>query len=106
MAAFIKQIAGRIARNGFADTVKYAWFRMSDSFHLWRLGIKKPLMETMENLTRNEIGLVNSNCHEHNPTPSYKVFRSLMDRFIKPQQNDVLLDYGSGLGCAVLMAAT
>jgi precorrin-6B methylase 2 len=48
----------------------------------------------------------NPECFDHNPTASYYIFRTAMRRFVRPTQDDVFLDYGSGLGRVLLMAAT
>jgi hypothetical protein len=106
MPGFIYRLAARIRTQGLAESARYGWYRLNDDYQLWRFGIKGIIKETTANLTQQQIGVANKDCHEHHPTPSFFIFRSLMNRIIKPQETDVLLDYGSGLGCAILMAAT
>src|SRR4051812_13801299 len=99
-------IAERIRTRGFRRTASNLLYRLDDELALRRLGIHSAMRETGVSVCRNQLGIQNPNCYSYNPSESYRVFRTVVRQFLRPTQHDVFLDYGSGLGRVLLMAAT
>ena len=70
--------------------------------------IAPALHEARVILSSKQLEVEDSDCGHHVPTPAlqFAAFRTTMRRFVKPTRNDVFLDYGSGLGSAMLIAGT
>jgi hypothetical protein len=93
-----RRLAERIYRDGIGETAKYANRKLVDSFHEWRIGIV-----TRDYLELKTFGVTDPACGSYVPT-DYTSFRKIMKSVeIKPN-NDVFLDFGSGLGRTVIMA--
>jgi hypothetical protein len=56
----------------------------------------------------SDLGAEPTTCGAHVPIPPvrFAAFRAAMRRYVRPTRADVFLDYGSGLGRGLLMAAT
>jgi hypothetical protein len=106
MPGTLSALEQRIRSDGLWKTAAYALYRLDDTYRLWRQGILSEMKEAQANLAPEAIGLDKPEFHAHNPTTSYRLFRVLMRRFVHPGADDVFLDYGSGLGSVLLMAAT
>lgn len=100
-------VLGRIRQRGLWNCMSYGLYRLDDEYRFWKLGIRSA-MDSAWGDTRDsgELGLPSYDYHGYAGTQSYKVFRTLMSHVVQPKAGDVFLDYGSGLGRAVLMAAT
>jgi hypothetical protein len=87
--------------------MSYGLYRLDDEYRFWRLGIRSAMNAAWGD-TRDPraLGLPRYDYHGYAGTQSYKVFRTLMTQVVEPDTSDVFLDYGSGLGRAVFMAAT
>jgi SAM-dependent methyltransferase len=70
------------------------------------MGLRSAMHATMAPYSREEIGFRDADCCSHAPSYSYYAFRAVLNRFVRPTKDDVFLDYGSGLGNVLLMAAT
>ena len=74
------------------DRLYIRWFE-------WRLGIRS---EAVINL--KELGIDNTSCRPYVPT-DYHSFQTILDGLEIRSNEDVFLDFGSGMGRAVIMAA-
>ncbi|HEY1267017.1 MAG TPA: class I SAM-dependent methyltransferase [Candidatus Binatia bacterium] len=79
--------------------LRSALFRFSERVYDWRYGIFSE-----GEILASELGFTEKSCHDYMAT-GYIRFRQLMSQ-IEIRDNDVFLDYGSGLGRAVILAAT
>lgn len=80
--------------------LRYVLFRLSELFYEWRLGI---ISDTEILLDR--LGITDTGCHDYLAT-GYIRFHQLMRHITIREGKDVFLDYGSGMGRAVILAAT
>lgn len=106
MFTFAKNSWERFRSDGLAKTARITRYRLEDAYRLWRFGIRSEMQEAFVNRTQRELGLTNREANSHNPTPSYCLFRAAMRQYVHPTREDVFLDFGSGTGRAMLMAAT
>jgi SAM-dependent methyltransferase len=83
-----------------ADKFRYVIFRLSEIFYEWRYGI---ISDT--EILAGELGITDIACHDYLAT-GYVRFRQLMRHLVIRPDEDVFLDFGSGLGRAVILAAT
>jgi hypothetical protein len=106
--SFLKNVAIRIRAGGLLASARYGAYRLRNASQLRRFGISRALADASEIVSRQELGLENPDCGDHQATSPFMfaAFRSAMYRFVKPSQSDVFIDYGSGLGAAMLMAGT
>jgi SAM-dependent methyltransferase len=79
--------------------LRYAIFRLSERVNDWRYGIASD-----EEILASDLGITEKSCHDYLAT-GYIRFGQLMNE-IEIRESDVFLDYGSGLGRAVILAAT
>ena len=100
----IKNLIGRVARNGVADTCRYARSRMQYAFNLLvaRRAERSYGLDCFRRVDLESLGIVDPECVPYEPT-DWLTFREFIKRR-PPKQGDVLLDLGSGMGWAVLMA--
>jgi precorrin-6B methylase 2 len=95
----LKNFAGSVRRNGAILTIKLYYRRLHEIIVEKRLGIR-----TADRIDLDELGLEHEERMPHGPT-SYFEFRAL-ENFIRPTEaNEVFLDYGAGLGRAVILAS-
>jgi hypothetical protein len=106
MSTLVRNVLERFRTRGWRRAALYAVYRFDDAFQLWRLGIRSAMNETSVSAGKEELGLNNPDCSPLNPTESFHSFHAVMKRFVNPCDTDVFLDYGSGLGRVLLMAAT
>ncbi len=86
---------GQITRKLKNDLV-----RLSEIFFEWRYGIVSD-----GEIVGSELGFTENACHDYQAT-SYVRFHQLMKKVPIRQNADVFLDFGSGMGRAVILAAT
>lgn len=92
------KIFRRIFEVGFFDTLKWFRLHLSALYREWNLGIK-----TVKNLGPEMLGY-DSECEGYEPI-SYVCFDTAMHTVdIRPEES-VFLDYGSGMGRALILAA-
>src|SRR5262249_43120440 len=80
--------------------LRYGLLRLSEIFYERRYGIVSG-----GEILASELGFTEKCCHDYQAT-SYVRFRQLMKQIAIRDDEDVFLDYGSGLGRAVILAAT
>jgi hypothetical protein len=107
-SSFLENVLTRLRTGGFLASARYGAYRLKNAAQLRRFGISAGLSDASEIVPREQLGLDNPDCSDHQATSPFHfaAFRTAMHRFVKPSQNDVFIDYGSGLGAAMLMAAT
>jgi SAM-dependent methyltransferase len=106
MFSTFDRLASLIRSKGAVGAAQFAWYRAVDSYQLRRLGLEQAMHQTMVNLSGDQLGVSDTSHHAHDPSESFYVFRVAMRQFVRPGKADVFLDYGSGLGRVLLMAAT
>lgn len=85
---------------GFRDRIRHIVYRFSERFHERRFGIA-----TAVDISIDQFGVTDPNCHRYNAT-NYRRFKQIMKWLkIRPDQ-DVFVDFGSGMGRVVVLAAT
>lgn len=98
VARKLGNLVGNVRRLGPRDAWRLYRYRLSERYHDWRLGIR-----TTGLVAPRELG------HDVNRQPyeaiHYRCLDVIMDYFDPSPQLDVLLDYGSGMGRAVIVAA-
>jgi precorrin-6B methylase 2 len=105
MLTFARNVIQRVRTHGLGRSAVYALARLDDAVWLRRRGIRAAYRATEVYVQTRDLGYQDPNWFYHEPTPSCYTFRAAMRRFVRPTRNDVFLDYGSGLGRVVLMAA-
>src|SRR5436190_10221697 len=90
----------RLRTTAILQKVRYAIFRLSEVFYEWRFGIVSD-----KEILADELGITDSACHDYLAT-GYLRFRQLMKYIAIRPDEDVFLDFGSGMGRAVILAAT
>lgn len=106
MASLAKRAVTHFRMVGFWRTALYALYCLEDAYRCWRWGIGSAMRATRLYVKAEEADLPNEECVAHQPTTSLHAFRVVMERYIVPRADDVFLDYGSGAGRVVIMAAT
>lgn len=92
-------VLGQLAPTHTLQRLRYALFRLSERLLEWRYGITSD-----GEILASDLGITEKSCHDYLAT-GYMRFRQLMKQ-IEIRESDVFLDYGSGLGRAVILAAT
>jgi hypothetical protein len=103
---FAQNVMERVRRRGLRASAAYTYYWLADSVRVGRLGIGPAMRATDQYMTTDELGTQGSSANGHHPSASFYMFRAAMRRFVRPGENDVFLDYGSGLGRALVLAAT
>jgi predicted RNA methylase len=86
-------------RHGFVKTIARDWNRLRELIYERRLGIRSG-----EIISLKELGLEHEERRQHYATGLSDFWR--MKKFLQPEtQNEVFVDYGAGLGRAVILAA-
>lgn len=78
---------------------RYIFLYIVEPYTDWRLGI-----QTREIIERDQLGLPNVNCH-HYVAVGYRDFKRAMNTLRFGPGEDVFVDYGSGKGRVLVMAA-
>jgi SAM-dependent methyltransferase len=95
IAAYVR-LLGQVGLRRTLATLRH---RSSERFHERRLGI-----ETEEMVEMRQLGITNAGHAEYAPTP-FRDFSAIFDRLAIRDNHDVLIDYGSGKGRALILAA-
>jgi hypothetical protein len=104
--SFTQNVLERVRRRGVRASAAYAYYWLADSIRVGRLGIGPAMRATDRYLSTDDLGTCGSSANGHHPSASFYMFRAAMRRFVRPRESDVFLDYGSGLGRALVLAAT
>ena len=83
---------------GLLAATRYWGSRLSEHYHEWRLGVN-----TSQVFMPEDLGYWQEGYQMYTPT-DYRSFHRVM-RHVDIREQDVFLDYGSGLGRVLLMAA-
>ncbi len=95
----VRNLVVNIRELGFAEAARLYRYRFSERYHDWRLGIR----------TTGVIRPAEAGAEEHYQcyeAAHYRCLHAAMQYFDPQGEQDVLLDYGCGLGRAVIVAAT
>jgi predicted RNA methylase len=95
-----QDVLARISTYGFRNTAEHTICRISEVWHEWRLGIK-----SCGYVSLFKLGIDNQSCKDYVPI-EYLSFHKVMKKLEINSGKDVFLDYGSGMGRAVISAAT
>ena len=98
--ARVKTAAAVLRRWGLRPLLTFVAYRAADWIWDRRLGIR-----TGGSYSPDLFGIHNSDCHEYGPTLRGE-FRKAMKKVPLSECKDVFLDFGSGMGRMVIMAAT
>ena len=94
----VRNFVGNLRREGFSETIRMYRYRIRETYGDWRLGIRtKGLIEA------HELGH-HGECQPYEAI-NYRCLHQLF-QLAPPEENGVFLDYGCGLGRAVVVAAT
>lgn len=98
----LKEIARQARQQGIAwilrHGTRYAFDKIADLYFDWRWGI-----DTSHRVTRDQLGYTDLSLHKYTPT-DYLGFQRVM-RHVRVTGEDVFIDYGSGMGRVLIMAA-
>jgi SAM-dependent methyltransferase len=95
----LQRVIRRLRGEGLWRAAAHAYDRLVESYHERRLGI-----HTTGRIGRAELGVRDERCHDYSPT-DYRSFARMMKHTTIRAGEDCFLDYGSGLGRVVIMAA-
>jgi len=97
--AILRQFFATARESGPRRAVRAVRHRISEAYHDWRLGIR-----TWNFVELRELGIDNPACNDYQPTDYRSLKRAF--RYLRVRGNEeVFLDFGSGMGRAVLVAA-
>src|SRR5262249_44300208 len=100
LASTVGKCARSIRDHGFVTTTRLYWNRLRERMQERRLGIRSG-----EIISLKELDLEHEERREYSPT-QFHDFRC-MEQFMRPKTPDeVFVDYGSGLGRMLILAAT
>ncbi len=91
-------LAANARKLGLRETWQLYRYRIHERYHDWRLGIR-----TSGLIDPSELG-GDADCQPYEAI-HYRCLETIMDYFDPSPDRDVLLDYGSGMGRAVVVAA-
>jgi SAM-dependent methyltransferase len=108
MLPYTGNVLRRIRAEGPVTALRYAAYRMTNQYLLWRWGIRAALRMADVYLESEQLGHKSRSYGGHIGTNEmqFAAFRSAMCRLLRPCRSDVFLDIGSGSGKALIMAAT
>lgn len=98
MTAKLHNFWKNLTTMGWLEALKMYRYRIEDKWRDWTLGVN-----TQSFIPGSELGY-STDCHAYEAT-TYATLDAIF-RVLNPQKGDVFLDYGCGLGRAVLVAAT
>jgi SAM-dependent methyltransferase len=93
-----RNLVTQFRRDGLRAALRNAAYRATVRWYEWRLGVS-----TEAELTLDELGLSNEEFRHYAPA-SYWSIRTVLDA-LKVDPDDVFLDFGSGMGRFIIMAA-
>ncbi len=100
MLALSRKVIAYQREFGVQRTIKHAVHRLAENWHERRLGIR-----SAEYIQLPELGIHNSQCKPYAPA-EHRTLRRIMRRLDIRSGHDVFIDYGSGMGRVVVVAAT
>jgi Histone methylation protein DOT1 len=106
VSTYLRKIKTRLREHGLSGLLFHAAYRAREDFLLRRFGIRSAVKAARIKRSSAELGYSNEGCFPHEASTSFHAFRDLMRRFVAPGRDDVFLDYGSGTGTAMILAAT
>ena len=92
-------LAADVHAKGLREGTRHACHRINEAFYEWKYGIR-----TSGVISPSEMGFTNPDIIEYTPV-TYHNFRTVMSRLALNRHRDVFLDYGCGMGRAVILAA-
>lgn len=100
ISAKVASVLSTIRSRGLGEGQRFVWYRLYEELHERRLGIR-----TTGLVTSRDLGHQSPELLEYAPSP-YHALRYCLARLpIRPGE-DAFLDYGCGMGRAVILAAT
>lgn len=100
MLALSKKVLAYQREFGMQRTLKHAVHRLFEEWYERRLGIR-----SAEYIQLPELGIHNSQCKPYAPA-EHRTLRRIMRRIDVRAGQDVFIDFGSGMGRVVVVAAT
>ncbi len=95
-----KTMLDEIRKNGFKEAMRFACHRIAEHYGDWRLGI-----QTGRYVTKQELGYAETGSNIEYEATSYRALGSCFDQVpFRPGQS-VCVDYGCGMGRAVIFAS-
>lgn len=95
-----KNAIAYVRSNGLRRTARYANRRLSEAYHEWYFGI-----HTLGDIRRGNLGLESSFFNGYYPTDYRSIYQAFRYLDVRPHE-DVFLDFGTGMGRVVIVAAT
>jgi hypothetical protein len=104
----VGNVLRRVREEGPTIAMRYAACRLTSRYLVWRWGLRQALTAADVYLDSTQLGHNSSSCGCHIGTGEgqFAGFCKAMRQFVRPRPGEVLLDYGSGSGKAMIMAAT
>jgi len=93
-----RNLVAQCRRDGLGAMLQNVAYRVTVRWYEWRLGISTEAARSLD-----ELGLSNEEFRHYVPA-SYWSIRTVLDA-LKVDSNDVFLDFGSGMGRLIIMAA-
>ena len=100
MLSFLRNVLEYLSGHGIRGSLRYAWHRISEGWHERRLGIR-----TSSYVRARALGIENPFANDYAPM-DYRGLYNVMRKLAIEPGKDVFLDYGSGMGRVVVVAAT
>lgn len=94
------QLGALFKEQGFFRALRYLWYAAYERLWRWRFGVS-----ATRAIPLSEVGIDNPLFHLH-AISHYSDFKRAMKGVAVRPERDVFIDYGSGIGAAILMAAT
>ncbi len=94
----MKRIVKAWREQGWRHAARVVGFRAADRWHEWRRGIRSIGLVPIETMIDDY-----TNCHDYFPT-TFRGFQTVM-RHLDVGPGEVFVDYGSGMGRVLLLAA-
>jgi len=98
MLHLLRKTYARLRSEGFRRTFEWARNRWQDLWDEWRLGI-----QSAPYVKASELGIDDPACHDCQPTDFPNLWR-ILDSLPIDEDQDVLLDYGAGMGRMMVAA--
>ena len=95
----VQKLMRHVSDRGVAEACRWAWHSVQVHYTCRRLGFSRPPQVPL-----SEVGIDDVECHRHGAT-NYPDFRKSMRAVPLRAGEDVFLDFGSGMGAALVMAA-
>lgn len=100
MIALSKKVVAFRREFGLQRTIKHAVHRLAEEWHERRLGIR-----SADYIQLPELGIHNAECKPYAPA-EHRTLRRVLGQLRIQENRDVFIDFGSGMGRVVVVAAT